>query len=271
MIRNDDKCTLESTKDQNHGPNLTYPRTGKRGVPQQFPRRLYEMIEAETNPCCSLVAGHQLQEANAIIEWSQSGRAFRINDISLFAAHLLPKYFRTSKFSSFQRNLNLYGFTKVRRGPDADMYAHPAFIRGYPQNLSQLRKNASSTYTGRKTTSNSSISPSLSKNSLIQKPISLIVNKASQAKVRSHSSSTHDPSVNQSIPKLHSCYIENVRPYVYSDQCKNQAKSSMLKSNLNQLFCSPSFPCRSELEKSDCYPSKLALLTIALTAFDNCD
>lgn len=33
-----------------------------------------------------------------------------------------------------------YGFTKVRRGPDTDMYAHPSFIRGLPERLSQLRK-----------------------------------------------------------------------------------------------------------------------------------
>lgn len=33
-----------------------------------------------------------------------------------------------------------YGFTKVRRGPDTDMYAHPSFARKHPELLSQLRK-----------------------------------------------------------------------------------------------------------------------------------
>ena len=33
-----------------------------------------------------------------------------------------------------------YGFSKVRRGPDIDMYAHPAFQRGKPCRLSSLRK-----------------------------------------------------------------------------------------------------------------------------------
>mmetsp|Transcript_23289 Transcript_23289/g.67189 ORF Transcript_23289/g.67189 Transcript_23289/m.67189 type:complete len:258 (+) Transcript_23289:940-1713(+) len=33
-----------------------------------------------------------------------------------------------------------YGFSKVRRGPDIDMYAHPSFQRGKPENLFQLRK-----------------------------------------------------------------------------------------------------------------------------------
>ena len=81
--------------------SLHYPRTGKRGVPQQFPRRLYEMLQSET----------KLIEASAdhprIIFWSESGKAFRIADVSEFSATILPKYFRTKKFSSFQRNLNL--------------------------------------------------------------------------------------------------------------------------------------------------------------------
>ena len=80
---------------------FTFPKTGKRGVPQQFPRRLYEMLDGET----------KLMEASPshpkVIGWSDSGRAFRIYNASEFADSVLPKYFRTKKFSSFQRNLNL--------------------------------------------------------------------------------------------------------------------------------------------------------------------
>ena len=36
-----------------------------------------------------------------------------------------------------------YGFTKVRRGPDTDMYAHQSFIRGKPELLLNLRKCSS--------------------------------------------------------------------------------------------------------------------------------
>jgi hypothetical protein len=108
-----------------------YPRTGKRGVPQQFPRRLYNMLEAES----------QLQQTDeTLIAWSETGKAFRIEDVTLFSTLVLPKYFRTNKFSSFQRNLNLYGFSKVRRGPDADMYAHPSFLRGQTDTLAELTK-----------------------------------------------------------------------------------------------------------------------------------
>jgi HSF-type DNA-binding len=78
-----------------------FPRTGKRGVPQQFPRRLYEMLETETK--------HMETSAAylSVITWSLSGKAFRIVNVPDFASTILPKYFRTTKFSSFQRNLNL--------------------------------------------------------------------------------------------------------------------------------------------------------------------
>ena len=33
-----------------------------------------------------------------------------------------------------------YGFSKVRKGPDVDMYAHPSFIQDRPELLSQLKK-----------------------------------------------------------------------------------------------------------------------------------
>jgi HSF-type DNA-binding len=86
--------------------SLHYPRTGKRGVPQQFPRRLYEMLQSES----------KLIEESAdhpkIIFWSESGKAFRIADVAEFSATILPKYFRTKKFSSFQRNLNLVSLLK---------------------------------------------------------------------------------------------------------------------------------------------------------------
>ena len=62
---------------------------------------LTEMLDSET----------KLSEANPshprVIGWSSSGKAFRIYDTNEFANVVLPKYFRTKKFSSFQRNLNL--------------------------------------------------------------------------------------------------------------------------------------------------------------------
>ena len=77
-----------------------YPRTGKRGVPQQFPRKLFEMLDVESNRI----------RGSGCVAWSSCGRAFRIADVAVFSEEILPAYFKTSKFSSFQRNLNLVSF-----------------------------------------------------------------------------------------------------------------------------------------------------------------
>ena len=59
---------------------MHYPRTGKRGVPQQFPRKLYEMLEVESGSDC--------------VSWTASGRGFRITNTSLFSERVLPKWFK---------------------------------------------------------------------------------------------------------------------------------------------------------------------------------
>jgi hypothetical protein len=62
------------------------------------------MLECETK---KEVEWEGKEMSEKIIEWSPTGCAFRILNISLFSNYLLPKYFRTKNFSSFQRNLNL--------------------------------------------------------------------------------------------------------------------------------------------------------------------
>jgi len=86
---------------------VSYPRTGKRGVPQQFPRRLYLMLESEAKLQATS------SDYESIISWSDSGKAFKITNAASFSSEVLPKYFRTSKFSSFQRNLNLVRCPRV--------------------------------------------------------------------------------------------------------------------------------------------------------------
>jgi hypothetical protein len=51
----------------------------------------------------------------------------------------MPKYFKQSKLASFQRQLNLYGFTRLSAsGPDKGGYFHELFLRGKEHMCSRI-------------------------------------------------------------------------------------------------------------------------------------
>lgn len=55
-------------------------------------------------------------------------------------ASILPAYFQLSKFPSFQRQLNLYGFRRLTKGPDRGGYYHECFLRGKPFLISKIKR-----------------------------------------------------------------------------------------------------------------------------------
>lgn len=108
--------------------DMALPRVGKRGAPQAFARKLYEILSTEST---------------SVISWNSSGTAFHVRDVDTFSEETLTKYYRHSKFSSFQRQLNLYSFRKIVKGPDAGGYAHPMFHRDRPDDLYHVRRSIS--------------------------------------------------------------------------------------------------------------------------------
>eukprot|EP00300_Choanocystis_sp_HF-7_P004228 c13240_g1_i1.p1 GENE.c13240_g1_i1~~c13240_g1_i1.p1 ORF type:complete len:338 (+),score=57.74 c13240_g1_i1:1-1014(+) len=83
-----------------------------------------------------------------IIGWSHLGATFVVYQPTLFSNSVLPNFFKHSNFQSFIRQLNLYGFHKLKQAPDWHEFAHPLFKRGRKELLKDIkRKIATSTKT----------------------------------------------------------------------------------------------------------------------------
>lgn len=79
-------------------------------VPVTFPQKLMAVLDND-----------QLSD---IITWLPHGKGFIILQKKKFASEVMPMYFKHSKFTSFTRKLNRWGFTRVSKGPETGAYYH---------------------------------------------------------------------------------------------------------------------------------------------------
>jgi hypothetical protein len=104
-------------------------RRTRGGVTEPFPEKLHRMLR-------------EVEEEGEgdIISFFSHGRAFAVHDSDRFVSHVMPKYFKQSRLSSFQRQLNLYGFTRISSGPDTGGYYHELFLMGRPALCVHMRR-----------------------------------------------------------------------------------------------------------------------------------
>jgi len=94
------------------------------GVP--FPQTIYKMVTAT------------VKSDPDVIEWVCDGEAFKIHQRHKNIGTILKKYFRHGKYSSVQRQLNMYGWSKHLTGKYKAAFYNPDFHRD--STLEQLAK-----------------------------------------------------------------------------------------------------------------------------------
>ena len=94
-----------------------------------FPAKLYQMLQ-------------EVEESGLadVVSWLSHGRAIRVHDPKRFVDEVMTHYFRQSKITSFQRQLNVYGFRRLVYGRDSGAYHHPLFLRGVPELLCKISR-----------------------------------------------------------------------------------------------------------------------------------
>lgn len=101
-------CTDSNSKKVRRGP--------RGGVATPFPVKLHQLLEEDKYP--------------EIISWQPHGRCFILRKPQEFLLTVMTKYFKQTKLTSFQRQLNLYAFRRISSGPDKGAYYHELFLRG---------------------------------------------------------------------------------------------------------------------------------------------
>jgi hypothetical protein len=93
---------------QLHGPSFfqmhgTFPHYSREVL---FPWKLHEMLEAAD------VNGFSI-----VVSWLPDRRSFKVHDRETCVSLIMQRYFDQTKYKSFQRQLNMWGFERHLYGP----------------------------------------------------------------------------------------------------------------------------------------------------------
>jgi hypothetical protein len=82
-------------------------------------------------------------ENSKYIKWNSNGTRFEISE-QIKKSVIFGKYFRHNNFTSFQRQLNYFGFKKVEKKDSSVVYYHKDFCKYFPQNVRLIKRKTNS-------------------------------------------------------------------------------------------------------------------------------
>eukprot|EP00547_Thalassionema_nitzschioides_P003910 CAMPEP_0194200262 /NCGR_PEP_ID=MMETSP0156-20130528/944_1 /TAXON_ID=33649 /ORGANISM="Thalassionema nitzschioides, Strain L26-B" /LENGTH=287 /DNA_ID=CAMNT_0038925237 /DNA_START=14 /DNA_END=877 /DNA_ORIENTATION=- len=112
-------------------------RNNRMRMTMNFPLRMYHLI-----------TDAKKLGVDDVISWHSSGEKFLIINQKDFTTRVLPIIFKQSKFSSFRRQLNGYGFERESTDPTDSVtfaiFSHKSFRRGDPQACAAIKRRRGS-------------------------------------------------------------------------------------------------------------------------------
>jgi hypothetical protein len=122
------QLSMECTNDSTQGANKES---------MQFPLKLHEMLDHA-----------DVEGFSDIVSWLPgSTNSFKVHQTAVFVYCIMPRYFKKIQLKSFQRQINIWGFKRIKDGAGKGGYRDPNFIRGMPS-LCCMMKRVKSKGTG---------------------------------------------------------------------------------------------------------------------------
>jgi hypothetical protein len=75
-----------------------------------------------------------------VVSWQPHGKAFRVHQPEIFARTIMRHYFNQTQYKSFQRQLHIYGFQRIKKGKDMGGYYHSLFSRKKPSMILRMTR-----------------------------------------------------------------------------------------------------------------------------------
>jgi hypothetical protein len=97
---------------------------------QPFPVKLYHLLEQADR-----------KGYTDIISWTFTGRAFLLLKPKDFFLQIVPRYFKHKNLGSFKRQLSMYGFDRIPRGPEEGAFTHVGLVRGRPDLAAMISRS----------------------------------------------------------------------------------------------------------------------------------